>query len=120
MAAKIVTLQVARREHSPAITVFELTGSIHAGPDCQRLQQEFDTLTPGNEKRFILDLSGVTHVDSAAIGTIVMCFSRVKKSGGMLCLAGAKGMVAGTLKLTQVDKAIKVYPTAAEAAAALQ
>lgn len=116
MAAKIVTLQVRRREHSPSVTVIELAGSIHAGPDCQRLQQEFEPLAPGNAMRFVLDLSGVSHIDSAAIGTIVMCFSRVKKSGGVLCLAGAHGMVAGTLKLTQVDKAIRMYPDASTAA----
>jgi anti-sigma B factor antagonist len=118
VAAKIVTLQIARREHAPGVTVLELAGSILAGPDCQRLQHEFETIAPGNQY-FVLDLSGVTHVDSAAIGTIVMCFSHVKKAGGKLCLAGAKGMVQGTLKLTQVDKVIHVYPTAAEAAASL-
>jgi anti-sigma B factor antagonist len=117
VATKILTLQVTRREHSPAVTVLELAGSIHLGPDCHRLQEEFENLAPGSEKRFVLDLSGVSHVDSAAIGSIVRCFSLVKRSGGTLCIAGAKGMVESSLKLTQIDKVIKLYPTAAAAAA---
>lgn len=97
----------------------ELRGSIHAGPDCQLLQQELGNVAHGRDQHVVFDLSGVTHIDSAAIGTIVTCFSRVKKSGGTLSLAGAKGMVEGTIKLTQVDKVIKLYASAAEATQSL-
>ena len=37
-----------------------------------------------NESRVILDLSGVDLIDSAGIGTIVLCFSRLKKAGGFI------------------------------------
>jgi anti-anti-sigma regulatory factor len=40
----------------------------------------------------------------------------VKKSGGRLRLAGIKGMLEGTLKLTKVDKLVEIFPTAAAAA----
>jgi anti-anti-sigma factor len=116
LTTRIFTLQVNHRRPEPTVAVLELKGSIHAGPDCQLLQQELGNVAHGKDHRVIFDLSGVTHIDSAAIGTIVTCFSRVKKSGGTLCLAGPTGMVEGTLKLTRVDQVIPVYPTASAAA----
>ena len=45
-----------------------------------------------------------------------MCYAKVKKAGGVLRLAGVKGMVEDTLKLTSVDKLIGSFPSIAEAA----
>lgn len=117
---RVFTLQITHQRPDPATAVLEMKGSIHGGPDCQLIQQELGNVAHGKDHRVIFDLSGVTHVDSAAIGTIVMCFSRVKKAGGVLCLAGPTGMVAGTIKLTQIDKVIKIFPTASDAAQNLQ
>lgn len=116
MSTKIFTLQIASRSPHPGVAVLEMKGSIHAGPDCNLLSQEVDKVIEAKSKGVVLDLAGVTHIDSAAIGMIVTCFSKVKRSGGVLCLAGAKGMVEGTLKLTQIDKAIRVFPAASDAA----
>jgi anti-sigma B factor antagonist len=116
VTTKILTVQIAIRHHKPGVAVLEIKGSIHGGPDCQRIEHELDALIHSKHIHVIFDLSGVTHIDSAAVGTIVTCFSRLKRAGGMLHLAGAHGMVEGTLKLTQVDKVIRVYPTASAAA----
>jgi anti-sigma B factor antagonist len=116
MSMKILTLEITNRSPKPGVVVLEMKGSIHAGPDCNLLSQEVDKLIQANSNRVVLDLTAVTHIDSAAIGSIVTCFSKVKRAGGLLCLAGATGMVEGTLKLTQIDKVIRIFPTASEAA----
>ncbi len=59
------------------------------GADCQRLDQEIEHLMRQNEMRVIFDLSGVAQIDSGGMGKIVRCFSKLKKSGGSLRLAGA-------------------------------
>jgi len=111
-----VILELTKRQLQPGITVVELRGSVHSGTDCRRVEQEVDALIRANELRVILDLTAVTHIDSAAIGSVVRCFSQLKKFGGSLRLAGVKGMIEGTLKLTKVDRIIQVFPTAADAA----
>ena len=73
-----------------------------------------DLLKEGR-KRLILDLSGVSVVDSTGIGILVMCFAKVKKAGGSLRVAGATGMVEETLKITTLDRLIELYPTVSEA-----
>lgn len=111
-----VPLQISKRESRPGIAVLEMTGQIHMGPDCQRIEQDVEQLLSRSEKRLIFDLSKVWSVDSSGVGQIVKCFSKLKNSGGSLRLAGVKGMIQGVLKLTNVDKVIEIYPTAVEAA----
>jgi anti-sigma B factor antagonist len=111
-----IPLQIAKREISPGVVVLEMTGRIHSGPDCQRIGQEVEQLLGRNERRLIFDLSRVSFVDSGGLGEIVKCFSKLKKSGGSLRLAGVQGMIATVIKITQVDKVIEIYPTAVEAA----
>ena len=105
-------LDLTKRQPKPGITVLELKGSIHRGPDCRRVELEVDALIREQQLHIIFDLSGLTHIDSAAVGSIVRCFSTLKKANGDLRLAGATGMLEGTLKMTRVDRVIPLYPTA--------
>lgn len=109
-------MKFAKKQIEPGIVVLEMTGRFLMGPDCRQVESEVETHIARNEKRFIFDLSGVEHVDSAAVGQIVKSYSSLKKCGGTLRLAGVGGMVDGVLKLTQVHKVIEIYPTAQEAA----
>jgi anti-sigma B factor antagonist len=109
-------MKFAKKQIEPEIVVLEMSGRFVMGPDCQQVDREVEAHLLRGEKSFIFDLSAVDHVDSAAVGQIVKCYSKLKKSGGTLRLAGAKGMVDGVLKLTQVHRAIDIFPTAQEAA----
>jgi anti-sigma B factor antagonist len=114
--SEIVSLvNLTRKEIEPGLVALELTGYIRMGPDCKLLTATIDELIQKNETRVIFDLAGVDLIDSAGIGTIVLCFSRLKKAGGLLRLAGAKGMVETVLKMTQVHRAISLFPSVADA-----
>ena len=99
----------------PDIVVLVMSGRFLMGQDCRQVDQEVERHIAGNKKSFIFDLSGVDHIDSGAVGQIAKSFSRLKKSGGTLRLAGARGMVQGVLKMTRLDQVIDIFPTAAEA-----
>jgi len=116
LTSKVVTVHIAHHLLEHGITVLEMKGSIHAGPDCKRVEDEVEHLTQGGHARVIFDFSHITHIDSAAIGMIVRCFSHVKKGGGILRLACATGMVDASLRMTQIHKVIGMYPTVAAAA----
>jgi anti-anti-sigma factor len=111
-----VILEITKGQLKDGIAVLTLRGSIHTGPDCRRVEQEVEDLLRGNQTRAIFDLTGITHIDSAAIGTLVRCYSKLKSAGGMLRLAGCNGMIDSSLKLTKVDKVIGIFPTASAAA----
>lgn len=109
-------LEISKEQVKDGITVLTMRGSVHTGPDCRRVEHEVEELLRENQTRAIFDLTGVTHIDSAAIGVVVRCYSRLKNAGGALRLAGCNAMIASSLKLTKVDKIIDIFPTAETAA----
>jgi anti-sigma B factor antagonist len=111
-----VILEITKGQLKDGVAVLTMRGSIHTGPDCRRVEQEVEDLVRGNQTRAIFDLTGITHIDSSAIGTVVRCYSRLKNAGGMLRLAGCNGMIESSLKLSKVDKVISIFPTASAAA----
>ncbi len=93
-----------------------MKGSIHAGPECARLEREVDGMIAARETRVIFDMGGVTHADSAAIGAIVRCLAKLKNAGGGLRIAAVQPMIHHCMKLTKVDLLIKTFPTVDQAA----
>ena len=107
-----VPLKIEKKQMKPGIAVLMITGSLRMGPDCKQLGDKIEELMRGGESRLVFDLSGVHIMDSSGLGQIVTCFCKLKKSGGFLRLAGVGGTLSGILKMTHVDKVIKIYPTA--------
>jgi anti-anti-sigma factor len=111
-----VILHLVKTSPKQGVTVLQMKGSIHSGPDCRRLEQEIEKLIGAKEVFVIFDLAEVSHIDSSAIGSVVRCFSRLKSSGGYLRLAGCTGMAEASIKLTQLHKVLDLFPTTAAAA----
>jgi anti-anti-sigma factor len=109
-------IDFAKRVLQPSVTVLQMKGSIHCGPDCARLEREVDGMIAAQQTRVILDMAGVTHADSAAIGAIVRCFTKLKSAAGGLRIAAAHPMIEHSLKLTKVDLLIEIFPTVDHAA----
>lgn len=109
-------MDIQRKQLRPGVAALEMSGRILMGPDCQLMEKEVEQALAQGDKRIVFDLTRVVQIDSAGVGKIVMCFTRLKKSGGDLRLAGVKGMLDGVFKMTQVHKVIGMYPTTKEAA----
>jgi anti-sigma B factor antagonist len=113
-------LQFTRKQLQPGLSALEIKGSIHCGPECARLEKQVDELIDSKEIRVIFDMAGVTHMDSAAIGSIVRCLTKLKRAGGGLRMACAQPMIDYSMKLTKVDKIIPTFKTVSEAAEGFQ
>jgi len=105
-------VQIVKKESKPGIIVLELSGPLQMGVECKQLELVFDELLRDKHTCVILDLSGLTKLDSGGLGKIVNCFSRLKTAGGSLCLAGTTGVIDGLLKMTHADRFLKCYPNA--------
>lgn len=108
-------LQFHRHQIAPGVASLEIRGNVHCGPECARMEKEVDALIQDKLTNVVFDLKGVTHMDSAAIGSVVRCNSKLKSAGGGLRLASAQPMIEHSLKITKVDKIIPVFSTTAEA-----
>jgi anti-anti-sigma factor len=110
-------LQFVRHEVSPGVTALEIRGNVHCGPECTRLEKEVDALIQDKLTLVVFDLKSVTHMDSAAIGSVVRCHSKLKSAGGALRIASAQPMIAHSLQITKVDRIVPLFPGVPEAAA---
>jgi anti-sigma B factor antagonist len=108
-------VEIIKKELKPGVVVLELKGPLQMGVECKQLELAFDELLREKKTRVVLDFTGITKFDSGGLGKLVNCFSRLKKAGGAMRLAGVRGMSENVLKLTLVDRLMKVYPTALEA-----
>lgn len=109
-------MELIRTEIQPEIVVLKIAGEVRTSSDRQQLTEGIDAEVEKGVRRLVIDLGGLQIVDSAGVGALVLCFSHVKKAGGTLRLAGAKGMVETVLRLTQIHRAIEMFPTVEEAA----
>ena len=109
-------MEITRKQFNPGVVVLELKGPLQMGVECKRLELAMDDLLKEKQTRVVLDLSQLTKIDSDGVGRVVKCLSRLRMVGGTLHLAGVTGMVDTALKLTHVDRLVKIFPTAADAA----
>jgi anti-sigma B factor antagonist len=110
-------LKIQTKRLPPDIVVLEITGRITLGRESKQLESAVDSLVrEQQEKKIIFDLSGVTHLDSTGVGTIVMSAGQMKQAGGELRLAGANKHIEHLLKVTSIHKLVSWKQTVTEAA----
>ena len=68
-----------------------------------------EVLQPG--QKVVLDLSGVSSMDSAGIGELALLQSWAQGKSAILKCAGANSLVATLLDLTNLDSVLEVHPT---------
>jgi anti-sigma B factor antagonist len=110
-----VILSIQRKQISPDITVLEMTGRIIMGNNSRDVELALAEVLREQARKVIVDLQGVTMIDSTGVGILVVCHGRIAKEGGQLRIAGATGFVEEALKMTSVHKLVPLFPTVAEA-----
>jgi len=104
-------MEIQTKHVEPDIVVLEVTGRITMGRDSKQLEWTTENLVREHRKKIILDLTGVTQIDSTGIGIIMASAAQAKNAGGELRVAGANGHVEHVLRMTSVDKVVAFHPT---------
>ena len=68
-----------------------------------------------DHNKVVLDLSRTTFLDSMGLGAIVGAARRARENGGWLRLVNPQANVRKALAITELDKVIGLYDTAAQA-----
>ena len=112
-----MNLTITTRKQEPGIDIVKLDGRLTLGRDNSQLETTVVDLLAQGSKKIIIDLTGVTYVDSSGVGSLAFSSSKAGKSGSRLVAAGAKGMVLEVFHLTRVDLLVPFFPDVAVAAA---
>jgi anti-anti-sigma factor len=73
-----------------------------------------------NGGKLVLDLSGVSSIDSAGIGELVLLHTWAQSKNADLKCASPSPLVRDLLDLTNMDSVLEIHPSLSEALAAFQ
>jgi anti-anti-sigma factor len=114
---KAATLQIAHERPKPGVAVIALTGKVMLGANTGGVEELIGSLLAQGVRRIVVDLAGVTHIDSTGIGVLIASLGKVTQAGGALVMAGASGVVREGFRVTRLDRIFRFY---ADRAAALE
>lgn len=91
---------------------FATTISLDA--DCLDFNNKHDFLDAAlepikNTQNVILDLSGITYVDSSGLSAILICFREINSAGGFFAITNLEPAVKNAFALVQMDKIIPIF-----------
>jgi anti-sigma B factor antagonist len=102
-------LEIDERKLSERRSVLSVRGRLNAFVAPQ-LKAHMKKLTERNQPEVIIDLSGLTFMDSSGLAVLVSGLKSAREHGGWLRLAGANDQVASIFKLTLLDRVFEMYP----------
>ncbi len=100
------------------IAVIKITGDItlNQGGDVL-LKDKIQSLLQQGHTKLVLDLGGVSYVDSAGLGQLVQIHATTKNSGGALRMANVTKRLKDLLVVTKLVTVFDSYDSEAEALA---
>jgi anti-sigma B factor antagonist len=102
-----------------AVTVLTCHGRISFGEEAQALRDMVKQVL-ATTKKIILDLSGVTYMDSGGLGSLVGSYSSARQAGADVKLIGLGPRLRETLHITKLVTVFEVYDNEKEALAAFR
>ena len=94
------------------IAIIKVDGKITIGAGDQQLR---DVIANANSQKILLDLSGVTTIDSSGIGELVGSYTTVTNKGGKLKLLHLPAKLNELLHVTQLITVFEVNENEQEA-----
>lgn len=99
------------------VEIISLQGKITIGSGDTQLREVIANAVNAGKTNILLDLSGVTTIDSSGIGELVGSYTTVTNRGGKLKLLHLPAKLNELLHVTQLITVFEVYENEQEAAA---
>jgi len=111
-------LEISQTEAAPGVALIKLAGRLMLGLESAQLETLAVDLFSAGTRKIIIDLAGVTHIDSTGIGRCIACLNKAMQVKGQLHMAGAKGQVRDSFRVTRLDRMFKFFDSVEAAGAA--
>ncbi len=99
------------------VRIIKLSGKITIGAGDVKIREMIDEALQEGKKYILLDLAGVSTIDSSGIGEMVACYTTVTKQGGQLRLLRLSPKINDILQVTQLITVFDVFDDEDEAVA---
>ena len=97
------------------VTILDLSGRITIGSGEEALRNAMQEILNGGAKKVVINMAGVTMIDSSGIGELVSAYTTATDRGAKLKLANLPAKVSDILTITQLITVFDVFDSEAEA-----
>jgi anti-anti-sigma factor len=97
------------------VEIIKLEGKITIGAGDTQLREVISNALNSGKTKILLDMSGVTTIDSSGIGELVGSYTTVTNRGGKLKLLHLPAKLNELLHVTQLITVFEVYENEADA-----
>ena len=109
-----MSLDVQTRQTDKGVTVVVPSGRLDVAGAPSLKEAVGDAIKNGTP-RLVIDMEGVSFVDSTGLGSVIAALKQIRSSQGDLRLAAPNQQVRGVLELTTLDRVFPYYSTVEEA-----
>jgi anti-sigma B factor antagonist len=102
------------------VTILDLSGAVRIGEGSIALRDAIRGLAGEGKKKLLLNLAGVSYVDSSGIGELIANYTTVSRQGGQLKLLNLTDRIQNLLVITKLLTVFDVYENEPEALKSFQ
>jgi len=104
-----------KEKRSDGVVVLALYGQVKLGEESTKLRSHIKDVLAAGAKQLVLDLAGVSYIDSAGLGTLVSGYSTSRNQGATMKLANLTTKVHEQLQITKLVTVFDVLGSVEEA-----
>lgn len=97
-----------RTEKNEDILICALEGEIDINNSPQ-LRKAFDDFIKKDEKKILVEFSGVSYIDSSGLATLIEMFQRLKKISGQMRFCGMNQKIKNAFEITKLHKLFEIF-----------
>jgi anti-anti-sigma factor len=109
-----MSLEVQTRQVETGATVVAPTGRLDVA-GAPALKDAISEALKSGQAKVVIDMEGVSFVDSTGLGSVIAALKQIRSSQGDLRLAAPNQQVRVVLELTTLDRVFPYYSTVEEA-----
>jgi anti-sigma B factor antagonist len=109
-----MALEVETRQADNGVTVVAPTGRLDIA-GAPALKEAIEEVVKNGPPRIVIDMEGVSFVDSTGLGSVINALKQVRGSQGELRLAAPNQQARVVLELTTLDRVFPYYATVEDA-----
>ena len=99
----------AKTRRVGSVAIVDLNGRITLGESTGILRDELRSLLAQGSKNIVLNLAGVTYVDSAGLGELVGAFTTATNQGGSVKLLHLQGKLHDLMQITKLHTVFATF-----------
>lgn len=109
-----MALEVETRPADNGVTILAPTGRLDVA-GAPTLKEAIGEAVRNGEPKVVIDMEGVSFVDSTGLGSVIAALKQIRNRQGELRLAAPNQQVRVVLELTTLDRVFPYYATVEEA-----